>query len=188
MDEQLVAFRGRCRFKQYIPSKPGKYGLKVWVACDAKTSYALKMQVYMGKQEGHPAEVNQGSRVVLELTEGLAGHTVTCDNFFTSYRLGEELLKRKMGLVGTIRRNKPELPPILLETRQRAIPSSIFCFATAVSYIPKHGKNVLLLSTVHREPAISAEAHQKPKLILDYNRCKGGVDNLDKVCVTMHQL
>ena len=28
-DEQLVVFRGRCRFKQYIPSKPAKYGVKI---------------------------------------------------------------------------------------------------------------------------------------------------------------
>ena len=29
MDEQLVCFRRRCPFKQYIPSKPGKYGIKI---------------------------------------------------------------------------------------------------------------------------------------------------------------
>ena len=28
--EQLVGFRGRCPFKQYIPSKPAKYGIKIW--------------------------------------------------------------------------------------------------------------------------------------------------------------
>lgn len=28
VDEQLLAFRGRCSFKQYIPSKPAKYRLK----------------------------------------------------------------------------------------------------------------------------------------------------------------
>jgi len=28
VDEQMVCFRGRCPFKQYIPSKPGKYGKK----------------------------------------------------------------------------------------------------------------------------------------------------------------
>ncbi|CAJ1061405.1 piggyBac transposable element-derived protein 3-like%2C partial [Xyrichtys novacula] len=28
VDEQLVPFRGRCPFRQYIPSKPAKYGIK----------------------------------------------------------------------------------------------------------------------------------------------------------------
>ncbi|XP_040918201.1 piggyBac transposable element-derived protein 4-like [Toxotes jaculatrix] len=187
VDEQLVPFRGHCRFRQYIPNKPARYGMKIWVACDARTSYAWKMLVYTGKQDGASPEVNQGKRVVLELLEGLEGHTVTCDNFFTSYALGEELLKRKIAMVGTIRKNKPELPPKLLEVRKRAILSSMFAFSsthTLVSYVPKRGKNVLLLSTKHREPAISNEPHRKPMIILDYNRNKGGVDNLDKVTGT----
>lgn len=40
VDEQLVPFKGRCRFRQYMPKKPAKYGIKIWAACDAKTSYA----------------------------------------------------------------------------------------------------------------------------------------------------
>lgn len=49
VDECLVGFRGRCPFKQYMPSKPAKYGIKIWAACDAKTSYCFNMQVYTGK-------------------------------------------------------------------------------------------------------------------------------------------
>ena len=40
VDELLVCFRGRCPFRQYIPSKPGKYGTKIWATCEANTSYA----------------------------------------------------------------------------------------------------------------------------------------------------
>lgn len=49
VDEQLVAFRGRCGFRQYIPSKPSNYGLKIWWCCDANTSYPLTADVYLGK-------------------------------------------------------------------------------------------------------------------------------------------
>uniref|UniRef100_UPI003AB0FFAC piggyBac transposable element-derived protein 4-like n=1 Tax=Centroberyx gerrardi TaxID=166262 RepID=UPI003AB0FFAC len=186
VDEQLVPFKGHCRFRQYMPSKPAKYGIKIWVTCDVNTSYAWKMQIYTGKAADSP-EVNQGKRVVLDMTEGLRGNTVTCDNFFTSYALAEELLRRKMAVVGTIRKTKPELPPQLLQTRQRAPQSSLFAFTkthTLVSYIPRRGKNVLLLSTKHREPAVSDKEHKKPTIIMDYNHCKGGVDNLDKVVGT----
>ncbi|XP_028260881.1 piggyBac transposable element-derived protein 4-like [Parambassis ranga] len=119
VDEQLVPFRGRCPFRQYMPSKPAKYGIKSWVACDAKSSYAWKMQVYTGKLTSGGPEKNQGMRVVLDVTEGLRGHNVTCDNFFTSYELGQQLLKRKITMVGTVRKNKPELPPALLATKER---------------------------------------------------------------------
>lgn len=70
-----------------MPSKPAKYGMKSWVVCDARSSYAWKMQVYTRKKPTTATtattgggggrggvgglEKNQGMRVVLDLTEGL---------------------------------------------------------------------------------------------------------------------
>ncbi|KAF7229687.1 transcript variant X2 [Nothobranchius furzeri] len=188
VDEQLIGFGGRCNFKQYMPSKPAKYGIKLWVVCDVATSYAWGIIPYLGKMtKDAPAERGQGKRVVLELTEGLGGRTVTTDNFFTSLALGEELLHKKICLVGTVRRTKPELPPQLLQTRSRAVLSSLFAFtstATAVSYIPKHRRNVLLLSTKHHRVQIQEGPQQKPTPFIDYNRCKGAVDNLNRLVAT----
>ena len=184
VDERLVAFRGRCPFRQYMPSKPAKYGIKIWAACDAKTSYALNMQVYTGKAVGGAPEKNQGSRVVLDMAHGLRGHNITCDNFFTNYNLGQELLKRKLTMVGTVRKNRVELPAELLVIKNRAAQSSMFAFTDTtalVSYCPKKGKNVVLMSTLHNNAEISTREDQKPSMILDYNATKGGVDNLDKV-------
>ena len=31
VDEQLVGFRGRCPFRVYMPNKPNKYGMKIWL-------------------------------------------------------------------------------------------------------------------------------------------------------------
>ncbi|KAJ7991335.1 hypothetical protein DPEC_G00296250 [Dallia pectoralis] len=188
VDEQLVPFRGRCPFRQYMPSKPARYRIKAWVCCDARSSYAWKMQVYTGKTCDGP-ERNLGTRVVLDLTEGLPrDHTVTCDNFFTSYELVQRLLAdRGLPLVGKVRKNKPELPPALLATKTRRVLSSAFAFtpiATLVSYLARRNRNVLLLSTLHADARLSDRTDRKPALILDYNRNKGGVDNLDKVIGT----
>ncbi|XP_053361966.1 piggyBac transposable element-derived protein 4-like [Clarias gariepinus] len=184
VDERLVPFRGRCPFKQYIPSKPGKYGIKIWAACDARSSYAWNMQVYTGKPAGAKSEKYQGMRVVLDITEGLRGKTITCDNFFISYALGLQLLKKKLYMLGTVRRNKPELPPALVSKTGRARFSSKFAFTEThafVSYHAKNKKNVLLMSTLHRDAAVSNRDDKRPKIIEDYNHNKGGVDNLDKV-------
>lgn len=48
VDERLIPFRGKCSFKVYMPSKPSKYGIKLWVAADAENSYGYNMQVYFG--------------------------------------------------------------------------------------------------------------------------------------------
>ncbi|KAF0021771.1 hypothetical protein F2P81_025976 [Scophthalmus maximus] len=86
-------------------------------------------------------------------------------------------------LVGNERRDSG--PQELVSARGRQVFSSRFAFselATLVSYVPKRGKTVLLLSTGHPRPKIDSQRKdRKPHLILDYNRTKGGVDNLDKV-------
>lgn len=50
IDEMLEAFRGRCSIKQYIPSKPNKYGIKIFALSDARTFYTINMEIYAGKQ------------------------------------------------------------------------------------------------------------------------------------------
>ena len=96
------------------------------------------MQVYTGKPSGERPDLKQGLRVVLDVMAGLHGRNVTCNNFFTSYELGRQLLERKITMVGTVRKNKPELPTRLLTVKGRAVFSSKFAFtptATLVSYI-----------------------------------------------------
>lgn len=58
VDEQLFPYRGRPKFKQYIPSKPSKYGIKIWWACDAKTKHPLERIVYTGRQEQKSVKPN----------------------------------------------------------------------------------------------------------------------------------
>src|SRR4029434_1510876 len=118
-------------------------------------------------------------RVVLDMAQGLSGHNITCYNFFTSYKLGQELT-----MVGTIRKNRSELPPQLLPTKSRPVNSSKFVYTadtSLVSYVPKKRKNVILMSTLHWDGRISGLEHQKPEIIMDYNATKGRVDNIDKL-------
>jgi len=47
VDEMLVGFRGRCKFKMYLLLKPVKYGLKIMCLVDAKTNYFYNGYIYM---------------------------------------------------------------------------------------------------------------------------------------------
>jgi len=51
-DEQSMVFRGKCPFHMIIQPKPGKYGIKLWLAAEAKNFYACNKQVYNGKSDG----------------------------------------------------------------------------------------------------------------------------------------
>ena len=52
VDAQLIPTRCRCRFRQYMPNKPGKYGIKIFWCCDSNTACPLKGEVYVGRQPG----------------------------------------------------------------------------------------------------------------------------------------
>ena len=47
IDESLVHWKGRLSFKQYIPSKRHRFGIKIFVICDVKTGYILNYIVYI---------------------------------------------------------------------------------------------------------------------------------------------
>jgi hypothetical protein len=54
-----------------------------------------------------------------------------------------------------------------------------------VSYVPKKGKVVTLLSTQHHSDAVHVDREDnKPDIIMAYNATKGGVNNLDKLIRT----
>ncbi|GLV46045.1 uncharacterized protein CBL_05132 [Carabus blaptoides fortunei] len=193
IDEQLVAFRGHCNFRQYMPSKPNKYGIKIFALVDARNFYNLKMEVYLGSQPEGPFQVsNSPGDVVTRLISPISksGRNITVDNWFTSIPLAENLLKNhKLTLVGTLRKNKREVPPEFQPNKTRAVKSTLFGFTTTItmmSYVPKKGKSVMLISTLHKDTAIDKESGdaQKAELLTFYNMTKGGVDTNDKLCAT----
>lgn len=130
VDEQLFPYKGRTRFTQYIPSKPAKYGIKVWWVCDSRTNYPLKGEIYTGKLANAEREVNQGERVVLSLVRRYnnSGRTIFCDNFFTSLSLAQHLLDRRLAIVGTVRANKRFVPTEFKKSKTRPIYQTLFGF------------------------------------------------------------
>jgi hypothetical protein len=105
IDETMVPFRGRLKFKQYIKNKRHKFGIKLYKLC-LESSYTYDVKIYCGKdtQQGG----NASSNVVMSLMSSLldTGRTLYTDNFYTSVTLAHELTKRKTHLVSTVRTNR----------------------------------------------------------------------------------
>ena len=144
IDEMLVSYRGRCIFLQYMPRKPSKYRIKMWCICDSKSSYVYTLIIYVRRSPNQvDRAVNLGKIVVMQLTAPLynSGRTIYTDNFFTSIPLIEELLEKKLTYVGTICKNKKQLP-IFTKNKNRQEGSVIQTFndklvVTLLSFIPK---------------------------------------------------
>lgn len=187
IDEKLEPFRGRCSFIQYIPNKPAKYGLKVFAIVDSRTYYSLKLELYCGTQPPGPYEASNASTdIVYRLIDLYKGskRNLTTDNWYTSYPLALSLLGNGITTVGTLKRNKKEIPEEFLPHKTRVVGTSLFGFQkdiTMVSYTTKKNKCVILLSTAHDDDKLDPETN-KPEIIMDYNRFKGGVDTVDQLC------
>ena len=73
IDESMIGTKCRVPFLQYIPKKPTKWGIKVWVCADAKTAYVTRFCIYTGKENDKYSGKNLSYRVVMKLLEPYLG-------------------------------------------------------------------------------------------------------------------
>ena len=123
VDEYLSLWKGRLKFRVYIPNKCERYGVKIYMCCESETGYLYKFIVYSGADtkyvdpgEQFPKpfeEYTNYSKVVLSLMDGLynQGYSVTLDNLYTYPELLLALYQNGTDCFGTLRK-KNGLPEI----------------------------------------------------------------------------
>jgi hypothetical protein len=124
IDESLL-WKGRLSFKQYLPLKASKCGIKTYDLCDAITGYLWSFLVYAGKgtEFDSPlitADTNKTTAIVLKLVEPLLkqGRTVWMDNFYNSPCLAKILKTvHKTDCVGTLKLNRKNVPKKVKDTK-----------------------------------------------------------------------
>jgi len=111
LDEAMVAFKGRSPIKQYIPSKPHKWGYKIY--CLASDDYLLQFEVYQGKEE-HPSPLGSTYDTVMRMTAEYQHQQffLFTDNWFTSPAVLDELKRRGIRCCGSVKRNRRGMPDI----------------------------------------------------------------------------
>ncbi len=92
--------------------------------------------------------------------------------------------KKYWTIVGTVKKNQPEIPNDLLQCCHADVSVAKHVFQnmkTLCCYVPKEWKIVVLLSTAHHRDAVKNEISGKPQIIEDYNANKGGVDMFNEM-------
>ena len=118
IDETIIPWRGRLKFKQYIPNKAHKYGIKLFKLCTTD-GFTYNMEIYAGKSDTGVREKGVAKKVCEKLMIGLLneGRTLYVDNFYTSYELAVSFLQQKTHVVGTLRSSKKNMPKEVMDAK-----------------------------------------------------------------------
>lgn len=196
IDEAMIKFKGRLHFKQYMPAKPIKWGIKVWVIADSSTGYVLGLQVYLGKKADKNEDFLLGEQVVLDLGQHFFDkyHCIYFDNFFTSLKLLQILFENKTYACGTFRNGRKGWPSIQTKNKKKSKKSDnlkrgeskIMQSGNFVATVWQDKKEVKILSC-GIDPTQQVKKNNKPRNtvmcplpVREYCQNMGGVDLADQ--------
>ena len=189
IDESLVLFRGRIIFRQYIPSKRHRFGIKLFILCDCKTGIILDAIVYSGSNVDIPANdpLGMSGAVVKRLMEGYfdKGHILYTDNFYTSPSLSYFLHERNTGTIGTVRKNRKHMPKFPGRPPRGTVDKLKSDPMLAVRWTDK--REVTMLTTIHKGTMVPSGKSDrrtqvdilKPDVVMDYTKNMRLIDKSD---------
>jgi len=110
LDEAMVACKARSPIKQYIPSKPHKWGYKIY--CLSSDDYLLRFEVYAGAERR--SEEGATFDTVMRMTRGFEekGHVLYIDSWFTSPTVLDALNQKSIHCCGSVRPNRRGMPNV----------------------------------------------------------------------------
>ncbi|CAF2645478.1 unnamed protein product [Rotaria sp. Silwood2] len=182
-------WKGRLHFKQYIPSKRNKFGIKLFVLCDCKTGFILDFIVYCGSKTelNYQKDLGVTGSIVTTLLERFLnkGHSLFVDNYYSSPALFEYLHQYKTGACGTVKKNRAGLPTF--EEVEGPGGQVFYHTDNLLAFQWKDKHDVTMLSTLH-EPImvptgkvhfVTKQEKLKPLCVKEYNENRGLVDKYD---------
>lgn len=204
IDETLLLYKGRLIFKQYIPNKRARFGMKGYVLAESDSGYIYKYSLYQGKDRENAAnvDVSQGvaHRIVLDLMDGLldSGYELIMDNWYNSPALMKELYERKTYAYGTLRSNRKHVPKDIKkkdpDTFLKKGECQYFTCDPVLTGCWVDRNFITFCSNKHSEfqlqelekRARDGTPKYKPGPIMDYNLYMGGVDLADQYIKYYH--
>lgn len=165
-----------------MPKKPVKFGIKLWVICEADNGYCLKFQIYTGKLDAGQ-EKGLSYRVVFDLMEDYleSNHHLFVDNYYTTIKLFQDLEAIHVEQLDRTEKNFLSS----LGTLNYNVVNLCFCAAKTSLLFIRKTRDVFVLSTINGTGVQMVQRRHggpksKPDMILDYNNHMNGVDKCDQ--------
>lgn len=184
VDETMIPWRGRLRFRQYIKGKRHKYGIKVYKLCLPK-GYTYDLDIYTGRRM-NSSTYGHGYDVVLKLMNGLLfeQRALYTDCFYSSIPLAQSLLQKGTYFCGTIQISRKFLPLNKNKKQKRGEIRSLEN-SSGIKFVQWTDKKTvsMITSCPNRNCEIieGRSTRYKLDLVFDYNDAKKGVDLSDQM-------
>ncbi|XP_066990454.1 piggyBac transposable element-derived protein 4-like [Macrobrachium rosenbergii] len=190
-----MPYKGRLSIKTYNPQKPSKYGIKLYMLCEAKSGDVIDFLTY----EGSTSTLKD---IVFTLMGPLLdkGYHVFMDNYYNSTELAEELYSHGVLCSGTLRLVRKGAPNFLKTLAHQRVPRNsmhfrrrgnvfIICWQdTRLVTMITSACNAETEEFVHRRrvkratgTSLETVTMDRPLIIGTYCQYMGGVDLFDQL-------
>ncbi|XP_066596280.1 piggyBac transposable element-derived protein 3-like [Prorops nasuta] len=204
VDEMMLKFFGKLSIKQFIKTKPTRYGIKIWGLC-AQNGYLFELEIYCGKNSEKEilSKISLESRVVIRMLQPLLTTTsyrnldkyhIYMDNLFCSADLIIHLKNLGLKATGTLRKDRIPEKVNFDKNVKRGTFESKYDKKSGTNFITiQDSKQVSILSSAAGvTPLTPMKRYNKdnkskvdiefPYAFSAYNRFMGGVDVHDQHC------
>uniref|UniRef100_A0A182K3S6 PiggyBac transposable element-derived protein domain-containing protein n=1 Tax=Anopheles christyi TaxID=43041 RepID=A0A182K3S6_9DIPT len=197
LDEQPVQFKGKCEFRQFLPTTPGRTGFRFHLLADCDTSYVSNLEICVPDNQNPYNFSYAPTDVAMRLTEPVQGRqkTVILGPAFTSPELIKKLYDSRTMVIGEACKSYPDLPKAFVSNKGRPEHSTLVAYhdsTTLVSYVTKRKEMMILMSSFAELDAVDPDEEQDEsqkhlKLVELYNRTKTTIRTIQQMCA-MHNV
>ncbi|KAI4473362.1 hypothetical protein M0804_015378 [Polistes exclamans] len=194
IDESLLLYKGRLSFKQYIPLKRSRCGIKSFILSDCNTGFVQDLIIYAGSSttvDSENASTGKSGAIVETLMKPHLGkgHTLYVDNWYASPALFKFLYNNGTNACGIVIKRRKGMPKFDKRLKKG---EAEFRSCDNLIVLKWMDKEVYMISTMHTAQFKTLITHggakviHKPVCVLDYNNSMGAVDKADMVISTVN--
>ena len=194
IDEQLLLWKGRLGFKQYISNKRSRFGIKIFSLCEF-SGYLWNSFVYLGKEvimsneeQEYIKKLGKSGAVGPKLMSYLygKGYHLYVDNWYIDEKLFRHLEDNGTAACGTAMGHRLTVPKSM---REESLNKGEYIYHRDDNMLMirlRDKKEIYFLSTIHNTAVSNTnkknndgEIVSKVTLVQDYNKNVVGVDRND---------